>query len=49
MLNSEISFAPSSMSTAPSAGAEFIRRQTMPRRAATTRRVKLTKGHWINE
>lgn len=33
----------------PSSGADFIRRQTMPRRAATTRQVKLTQGHWINE
>jgi hypothetical protein len=35
--------------TPASAGADFIRRQTMPRRAATTRQVKLTQGHWINE
>lgn len=35
--------------TPVSAGADFIRRQTMPRRAATTRQVKLTQGHWINE
>lgn len=34
----------------PSAGADFIRRQTQAHRGATTRRVKLTKqGHWINE
>jgi chitin synthase len=38
-----------SLSSAPSAGADFIRRQTMPKRGATTRRVKLTKGHFINE
>ncbi|RSH88762.1 Chitin synthase, class 2 [Saitozyma podzolica] len=33
-----------------SSGADFIRRQTIPKRGATTRRVKLTRqGHWINE
>lgn len=38
------------LSSLPSAGADFIRRQTMPKRGATTRRVKLTQqGHWINE
>ena len=34
----------------PSAGADFIRRQTIPKRGATTRRVKLTReGNFINE
>ena len=36
--------------TAPSARVDFIRRQTIPKRGATTRRVKLTsEGNWINE
>ncbi|ORY35546.1 hypothetical protein BCR39DRAFT_19454 [Naematelia encephala] len=31
-------------------GADFIRRQTIPKRGATTRRVKLTnEGNWVNE
>jgi hypothetical protein len=38
------------LSTAPSSGTDFIRRQTIPKRGATTKRVKLTgEGHWINE
>lgn len=38
------------LNTLPSAGADFIRRQTIPKRGATTRRVKLTnEGNWINE
>lgn len=33
-----------------SAGADFIRRQTIPKRGATTRRVKLTReGNFVNE
>ncbi|KAK4688796.1 chitin synthase, partial [Tremellales sp. Uapishka_1] len=39
-----------SLASQPSAGADFIRRQTIPKRGATTKKVKLTKkGHWINE
>ncbi|EIW67254.1 hypothetical protein TREMEDRAFT_33680 [Tremella mesenterica DSM 1558] len=38
------------MPSTPSAGLDFIRRQTMPKRGATTRRVKLTReGNWVNE
>lgn len=34
----------------PSAGADFIRRQTIPKRGAMTRQIKLTReGNFINE
>ncbi|KAL7422785.1 Chitin synthase, class 7 [Cryptotrichosporon argae] len=34
----------------PNPGADFIRRQTIPKRARTTKRVKLTgEGHWIQD
>lgn len=38
------------LSATSSGGADFIRHQTIARRGATTRRVKLTtEGNWINE
>lgn len=38
------------LSTMPSSGSDFIRRQTLPKRGATVKRVKLTReGNWVNE
>ena len=38
------------MSTTPSAAWDVIRRQTLPKRGQTTRRVKLTReGNWVTE